>query len=518
MRLATFACAALACAGLAVPVAASPLSSAARVAAATAPQDPAAASAVPAEALEAELANQAVQKLVGFARVAEANKVRSRAKTAWELAVEYDPECRPARTALGFRKEKGAWQPPAKGKEPSWLDAPSAAQRSRVTTAWTVLQQELGALHRGLGLQLKQLGDDAAARRHLERAVAWDASDVESHRALGHREHDGFWGTAAQLAFLERMAAIEQKARELGETDCKADPLPASAMPVELQRTGLPFTGARTEHVTLWTTVPQDTALQTVQWGERTFLMLQFLLGDGAATHDVAGDLSRMKYFALMHSEQEKDSFLQNNRQVFDIDIGVIKDYIGWTIRAEGGRAHVSWGAAALDDDVIVAHVTEYGFAHRCNEGLAEGLVHAMTNLLVGSMHTFYGTAPDTIAGSSKPIDPNEEEWLPRLREQMDARQDWPIEQLPRERLERYRPQVRLKAWSFVKWLLARHPGEWAQLLRAFPNPEEKALMPEESTRILEQVLGRPLPAIDAEWRDWADGRSPFAKAAGNAR
>jgi hypothetical protein len=105
------------------------------------------------------------------------------------------------------------------------------------------------------------------------------------------------------------------------------------------------------------------------------------------------------------------------------------------------------------------------------------------------------------------------------LHAEIDQRTDWPLQQIPRERLDNYRPRVRMKAWSFVVWLLARHPDRWATLLRALPSPEEVANpTPEQCTAVIEQVLGRKLPEIEDEWRLWAGGKSPLAKATGHAR
>lgn len=484
-------------------------------------QQPAAEDAPPPAAwLEAGLERQAVKSLLAFARLAEGNKVRSRARAAYELVLEYDADQRAARTALGFRREKGGWREAAAGKKPAWGDEANAAQRQRVTDAWEQVQKQLAGLHRTLGLELQSRGEAAAARRHLERAVSFDPGDVEAHRALGHRERRGFFGTAEQIAFLERLAAIEDKARELGSTDCEAEALPAAAMPEELRRTGLPFHGAKSAHVTVWATSPQQDTVELAQWGERAHRMLQFLLGERAAEHDVPGELAKMRWFALLHSDEEREAFLKHNQSVFDIDVSLIADYAGWTIRAQDGRAHVSYGQPLADRDVIVAHVTEHGFAHHCNEGLSEGLVHAMTWLMVGTVHTFYGTLPATYSGrGTRPEDPDPQRWRALLLEQIDRGTDWPLQQIPRERLHGYREQVRIKAWSFVLWLLARHPDQWPVLLHAFPDARQDAgLSPEDSTAILERVLGRTLPEIEAEWREWAAGTSPLAKASGHAR
>ena len=127
-----------------------------------------------------------------------------------------------------------------------------------------------------------------------------------------------------------------------------------------------------------------------------------------------------------------------------------------------------------------------------------------MTWLLVGTTRTWYGRLPATASASERELPYDPDVWLDRLREQIDAGTDWPLVQIPRERHERFRPQVRVKSWSFVTWLLARHPDRWADLLRGFPR--EPVPLPEQIPPVFDDVLGRPLEDVEAEWREWARG------------
>jgi len=485
-----------------------------------APPEPANKAALTPAQLEAEMNGKAVSNLLAFARQADAAKVRTKAKAAYELVLEYDGEQKSARDALGFKKDKSGWVAASGKAAPSWQDAPQNAQQAqKVTAAWEQVRKQLGIWHRTLGIELQSRGEAESAARHLARALVFDPGDKEAHRALGHHEYKGFYGTAEQIAFLERLAAIEQKAKELGSLDCKPQVLDAAAMPDELKRTGLTFRGAKTAHVTIWATAAAEDVPGLTQWGERTVAMLDFLLGPKAAEADVGGHVSRVGWYALLHNAEERDAFLNNNKQAFDIDVSLIHDFAGWSIRAGGGRAHVSWGHPGVDADAIVAHVATYGFAERCNQGLSEGLVHTLTSLMVDSMHTFNGTVPATVASRQKREDPTPERWWERLREQMDQHTDCPIAQLPRERLDNYRPELRMKVWSFVTWLLARYPDKWTDLLLVLPDQKPQARFSlEQATEAIEKALGRKVADIEAEWREWAGGTSPIAKASGHAR
>lgn len=468
--------------------------------------------------LEAELQKAAVQALLGFARAAESDRMRSRAKTAYELIVaQYDDDNRSARTALGFKKEKGEWLPAAAGKQPKWDDTGAASQRARVETAWKQTARKLAAMHRDIGLQLVASDELSRGYQHLEKAVAFDPDDAEAHTALGHKSYKGFFGTEAQVAFLERLAAIEDKAHELANLDSSPEVVPVSALPNELARTGLTFTGARSAHMTIWSTAPQEETLAVAQWGERAVVMLEFLLGNSAATYHVGTGIRSLRWIGLLHSNSERDLFIENNKEAFGkMDLSIVRTFAGWVTNVSGGRAHVSWGMHEQDFDKIVAYVTEYGFSRYANDGFGEGLVHAMTYYLLGTTYTWFGSVPSTVSQYTAPLEHNPDAWLDMLREQIDKHTDWPLQQIPRERLESFRPDVRIKTWSFMVWAVARYPQKWAHLLHAFD--QQKGMTPEQTTSIIEAELGATLPEIEAEWRDWLSGKSALAKASGHGR
>ncbi|MBK8099546.1 MAG: hypothetical protein IPK26_20750 [Planctomycetes bacterium] len=65
-----------------------------------------------APATEAEVDRIAVQVLLGVARAAETSKDGPRAKAVYERILDdHELENQVARTALGYRKQQGGWQP-----------------------------------------------------------------------------------------------------------------------------------------------------------------------------------------------------------------------------------------------------------------------------------------------------------------------------------------------------------------------------------------------------------------------
>jgi hypothetical protein len=465
---------------------------------------------------EAEVARSAVSTLFGFAHAAENNKLPSRAKAAYEQILElYDADNSAARQALGFRREKGAWLPAPAGKEPKLVDAATPQQRQRTDEAWTVASKRLAGLHRSLGLSLLAQDELERGRFHLARAVLFDPADAEAHRALGHRERDGFFGTEQEVAFLDRMAAIRSKAKQLGSADFAPKALEPEAMPVELQRTGLELCGARTANFTIWARDDAAAVAETAQWAERALAMLKFLVGDRHST-EVAIRARTTRWTGVLRTDQERDLFLQKNPQALGrLPLATVQTFGGHTFDLPAGRAHVAWHRAEIDHDFIVAEVTQRCLSSYGNDGLGEGLVHAMTWLLVGTTITSFGWLPNTDAGGFKLHWAPPGAWLAHLREQVGNHEDCPLVQVARERLFNFRADAHTKSWWFTVWLLARHPDDWLDLLYKLRTDDNKVLMPDEVSRAVERALGRPVDDVELEWRQWALGESPLARASG---
>ena len=133
-----------------------------------------------------------------------------------------------------------------------------------------------------------------------------------------------------------------------------------------------------------------------------------------------------------------------------------------------------------------------------------------MTWLLVGTTRTWYGQLPGTEA-TQENLGYEPEEWRQQLQAQIRKGEDWPLAQVPRERLDRFRPQVRTKVWSLMLWLMARHPDKFVSAMFAFPS--DHVGLPEECAAVWQQQLGIDVPTIEAEWREWVLGTSRLAKA-----
>jgi len=462
------------------------------------------------DARRVELDAQLGKELSKFARTVSTQKWHTLAREIAALVVEhYDADDNTARRLLGQRKVRGSWQ---QDKPKSQLPGDGIDDRRRQGLApkWQELQQRAGALHRDLGMRLLDEGAKQAAQREFDLALWFLPDDAQVHRALGHQQFEGLWGTAEDIAFCKRMQAIVGKANELAQKDYEVTEVPLSELPPELKATGLTFAGARGPNYTYWLTDSFEAAASCVTWSERCHELLKDLLGADAEI--LRGNAWR--WHAILRTGEQRDALLQKSPTTmgpFKFDQARLFAGLGFAAEG-GGRAAVTWQPQNLDADYSVANVTKRHLQDQRNEGLGEGLTHVTTWLLCGTTRTWFADLPKTVVGDAKPMGRDPKEWLQSLWKEIDEGRDFPLLQVPRERADNFRDSARLKAWSFMCWMLARYPDKWWPLIMSLSGG---TFSEEDCAHAFEEVLGRPVAEIDAEWRRWARRGSKLGEASG---
>ncbi|MGE3172722.1 MAG: CAP domain-containing protein [Planctomycetota bacterium] len=466
---------------------------------------------------EDALNKSAVGILTGFARAAKSKKVATRAKRAYDLILErYDPQNGVAARELGYVKTDGKWVPGPPNKAPEWVDKANNEQRFQITEDWSKTKSKLGDLHRQLGLEL--VGGEYAARgkEHLQQAVAYNPFDKDAHLALGHIEHEGFYGTEADIAFIQKMREIETKALDLARQEYEVEALPLDKLPEELAKLNLEFHGSQSKHFTVWTRGTQENADNCAKWNERALDFLMHLLGPEQSRRRGLARLGRSRQWkGFVWTAGEREEFLKLNPHIYE----------GKTIEEAKQFSNVSWmskqGPAMVLVKLTPASMHDYLIASlphelfgNSNGALLEGLHHAMTWYLMSTSITQYAAVPDGTASAKELMLPESTNWwLRKIRDQAIAGTDWPLNQVPRERLSNFRNDVRVKAWSFMTWVVARYPDRWMEFFQGVPA--DKIPFPEEIDQIGAEAFGKPLAEVEAEWREWARGDSTVAAATG---
>jgi len=473
---------------------------------------------------EQDLVRACVSTLSTFASVAKTQKVGQRAKQAYDLVLQYDPNQSGARSELGFRKEKDQWieLPPEKRKK--WVDKASYEGRFKVMDEWAKTALKLGELHRKLGLKLKAAGNAVRATHHLGKAVYYNAMDREANLALGYKEGPGFFGTDEQIAMAKRMREIEVKAVEIARKDYQVTTLPQDKIPQELvalqetapdwmKKPNIDIFGAKSEHFTIWIRGTQENADISAKWAERALDFGIWLLGeDRAKKLRFVERATRYAWHGYLLTGSEREQFLKANEATF----GKLEDAMRFANNewmAKEGPAVVKVGNSPRQtQDALIAYVFFHGLLAGRNDGVGQGIVHAVTWYMKSTSIARWGALPEGTQGDDALELPEGTSWWMRtVRDQAMSNQDYEMGQVPREKLSRFRNDCRLKSWSQATWMMAAYPDRWLDYFLALPSAETKVPTLEDVEAVVQKAFGKPSKEIDAEWREWARGDSGVA-------
>ena len=472
--------------------------------------------------------------LTSYAGVATRNKVGTRAKEAYEEILRYyDTEHIATRRALGFKKDRRTktWKPPRRPKE--WLDKANDDQRYKVTLEWHKTRMKLADVHRKHGITIFD-GDRKLGIWHLERAIRFSPFDEEAHLKLGHKKgtfgEDTYYGTAKQLEFIGNLKRLETHALVLAKKDYPVKPV--DVIPTELAVLEKEFHGAKSKHFTVFTRGTQENANNCVKWAERGLEFLQFALGeDRTAEFFVVERQARYAWRGFVWTKYEKDELITKNLQrnrdsafVKEIskDQAALKEKLFGNIQwwEKGQEREIDKSLTpAIQHDRLVAHVWELGIGvgsqdYDVNFPLAEGALHAATWYLLSTAMSKRGSlATGTAASREVELPKSVNWWMREMRDQAIAHTDIPVREVARQVSSKFPNRARLKTWSFMTWLMARYPEKWQEFIITVPGA--KIPFPEEVDKAAVEVFERKLEDIEAEWREWASGRSITAAATG---
>ncbi|MBL8726774.1 MAG: hypothetical protein JNK49_22230 [Planctomycetes bacterium] len=483
----------------------------------------------PFAAEEAELVKKCVGTLLSFANNAKSSKVGQRAKQAYDLVLAYDPNNGTARSELGFKKEKDTWieLPPEKRKK--WVDKANYEGRFRIMDEWSKTSVKLADQHKKLGLKMKEAGNGRAVY-HLEKSVYYNPMDKEANVALGYKEGPGFYGTDAQIAMAIKMKEIEKRAVELARKEYPVTQLSEADMPEELKRLrdaapdwmkkpSFEIRGAKSANFTVWVRSSQETADKAAMWGERAVEFGEYLLGEQAAKRLAFRERATRSYAwqAYLATGREREEFLKANPNTHQGNVQDALRFANTVWRSANGVALLEVGGAPrYIQDSIIAHAVFDGLLANRNDGMGQGIVHAITWYLKSTSISRWGALPEGTQGDDALALPEGTTWWMRaVRDQATSTQDWPMAQVPREKLSRFRNDCRLKTWSLTTWMFAAYPDKWLEYFLALPDADKGIPTLEQVEAIVTKVFGKSSEAIDAEWREWGRGDSGVAFATG---
>lgn len=480
---------------------------------------------------EATLNKNCIKELIRFANQAKGKKVGPRAKQALDLVLEYDPNQSRARSLLGFRKVKGQWigLPPEKAKK--WRDKASYEGRYRIIEDWAETATALGVQHAKFGLRLQEAGETERANYHLTKAVYYNPNNRAANLALGRKEGDGFYGTDAQITYAKRMKEIEIRAVEFARKDYPLTELSPDQPPPELQnlienapawmlKPNFEIHGAKSARFTMWVRGSQGLANDSVMWAERTVDFMTWLMGEKQAKRLRFAERAQQSWAwqGFLATEREREEFLKANPAVLaGRSVAEARRFANNAWQTASGPAVMKVGSSGRAiQDAVIAYVVMDGLTSRRNDGIGQGIIHAITWYLKATSISRWGAIPEgTVGEDSLALPEGTNWWMRTVRDQAVSHQDWGFAQVPREKLSRFRNDCRLKSWSIMTWMMAAYPDQWLNFYLALPDADKKVPTLEDVEAIVVKELGKSSEEIDAEWREWGRGDSGVAYGTG---
>lgn len=480
---------------------------------------------------EQTLTKNCIKSLIRFANKAKGKKVGPRAKQALDLVLEYDPDHKRARSELGFRSVKGQWVDKTNGKPKKWRDKANYEGRYTVVEDWAKTATELSIQHAKIGLKLKTAGKADRAAYHLGKAVYYNPHNKAANIALGNKEGPGFYGNDHQIAYAKRMKEIEIKAVEFARKQYEVEELSAEQMPVEFSnlidnapewmlKPSFDLHGAKSARFKIWTRGSQELANDSVMWAERTVDFMVWLLGEEQAkkTRFVQRATKSWDMFCFLATSSERKVLLESNPNILaGKTVAEGMQFVNNSWRGKDGAVMCSVGGSGRGiHDFLIANIVFYGLCASGNDGIGQGIVHAITWYLKSTSIARWGALPEgTVGEDSLALPEGTNWWMRTVRDQAMSHQDWRFGQVPREKLSRFRNDCRLKTWSLMTWMMAAYPDTWVKFFRALPDADKRVPTLEDVEAVVVKELGKPSETIDAEWREWARGDSGVAYGTG---
>src|SRR5262245_35124644 len=231
--------------------------------------------------------------------------------------------------------------------------------------------------------------------------------------------------------------------------------------------------------------------------------------------HFVERATKTFAWYGFLFTVREREELLKANAHIWEGQKSVEEamHFANTEWQAKEGHASVHLGGSPKHvHDTMIAYVFMLGLCQGGNDGIGQGIIHAVTWYMKSTSISRWGALPEgSVGDDALELPEGTNWWLRTVRDQASSNQDWALAQVPREKLSRFRNDCRLKTWSFMTWAMAQYPDKWLKFFQKLPDADKKVPTLEEVEDVIQKELGESSEAIDAKWREWARGDSGVA-------
>ncbi|MCK5940421.1 MAG: hypothetical protein KAI24_00520, partial [Planctomycetes bacterium] len=404
---------------------------------------------------ETELTKAAVAGMHAIADALQEQKQHARAlelrRTIW---MDYDEDDRRAREKTGFVQVGRSWRI---DEAALVLDRDLTAKKSKlrkIERDWQKLDKQLLEEHRALAEGWTKLGDLDRAAKHWQRVLSLSPGDQAASEALAIREFEGFTGTARELRMLRRGRAIHLACDWLNRTEFPVEELADARLPL-LEAAGVPHSGVRSEHFTVWGSLPVGTLVLLARDCERSLLLARTWFGVSTGR---AFAPRRIRNAVFVQSQGEYAATMEVCRGAFTEDrFRFLRDDVDMCFLDHGGeslRLYKGELGLAVNRDNAVRGVMQDAVGPK-TDGLWEGVGHAACGFLFNQTLCFLQEQLKERTAAShttRRLSPDLDTWRRIATESAWSKSDTRSSELVLIQAARFTNEQRVKSWAICHY------------------------------------------------------------------
>jgi hypothetical protein len=461
---------------------------------------------------EAQFNQRQAKSLNAFAKKAFDKGFPRIAKVVWMQTIKlYDPENEDAWTSIGYVKNGASWNIDTKNPYPT-EDTGKGSDGKPLEAKYRSLQKDLASQHRAAAKKYANADRKDRALHHWQMVLRWVKEDAEAAAALEHKEIGGLSGTDLEKTLFDRSKMIERAIEEQRQTDYTTETV-ADVECAALIQAQVPYITVRSEHFTLHGATDQEDNLhKSLKWAERALKVCKVAFpwsySDGRWPLNWACAPNKETFQQILRANQVPD--------------------LEWRLENTAGavigdtKVTMTNGVQVMFDSCVRNVAQAYsGFG---STGYSEGIGHTFVGMIFNNNRLFAVDRKKQEGTSASEEDreftsPDFDVWK-TLSLEMAWKSTGGVaaNMLPFCDASNFTNEERIKAWSFVDYMMRRDPEMLRKMdLIAQDMKKRRSKQPLEfEAKFHEECPDVTIPQLDKEWEDFWTEASPVLKAIRN--
>lgn len=396
------------------------------------------------------------------------------ARRHWlEVVTVYDPNHEACRKALGHARVGRAWsqETPVGIVEGIRHQAKNQRKLEPLYRRWnSSVAKSAARLHRKAAAVAAKAADKKREEFHLRRVLRFEPGDAKAGRRLGYTEYRSVWAAPETIRALRRAVLLQQTLAVIRLCDPAVRILPETSELAILKRNfpeAPAYRGVRSDNFEIWGDVGVANLVAAAHAAERAKTLIRALYA--GARHDL------VLRFIIWKDEAPKDHLARvmiKDKRNREFTLKYTSAFYHTENHVRYFIAHTS----EVREEVVdrVARCVAGNLVSSDRFACEDGVGHSAVMYLFGkSLTGIVGLSdPDKRTAASKapeaPLIPEIDVWRHAATEQAWMRSDTPIAKVLLARADGMTNTDRIKAWSFIDYVLMRSPD----LLWYLDNPE----------------------------------------------